>query len=634
MRPRAHLDLFPAFLLAAAMLGAVPIAPAFAAAPVDSALVLADIRYLASPALAGRRTGEPGCDSAATWIAERFRELRLVPLGDGGTYLQHLEVTVGVKEGGRNRLSARISGQDRTWQPDSDFIPLSFSENGEISDVPLVFVGYGITAPDKHYDDYAGVDVKGKAVIFLRRVPGQGDSSRIFGRVDRSPYADLRFKASNALNHGAVAALIAEGPRGHRSDPDAPLPLLADQGVGGAHIPVISVERRVAAALIGPGMDGVRALMLPGVAMDAVEALQARMDSLGTGVGSTLPGVTVSLQVDLLRDRRRVANVAGMLPGPAGMGDTTSVLIGAHYDHLGMGGQGSLEPDKHVIHPGADDNASGTAGVLELARLFSRDPGSLRRPLVFLCFTGEEEGLFGSSYFAGHSPFTIEKVSTMINMDMIGRMLGDKVVVSGAGTSPAFPALLASTAAAHGIKLSTEASGYGPSDHSSFYVRSRPVLFFFTGAHADYHKPGDTWDKINAAGEARLLEMVRDVALELSSRDTAVAYSRVLADTAHSSGGEGYGGGGYGPYLGTVPDFGDNPDIKGVLLSGVREGSPAEKAGIQGGDILLKFGGAVIGNLYDYTYALRAHKPGDIVPIEVLRKGQAVQLSATLGKRK
>ncbi len=633
MRPRAPLALLSMLFVAAALMAAAPSTRA-ARTAVDSTRVLADIRYLASPALAGRRTGEPGCDTAAAYLAERFRELHLVPLGDDGTYLQHLAVTVGVKEAGDNRLSANVTGQDRTWKPDSDFIPLSFSENGEISNVPLVFVGYGITAEDKHYDDYAGVDVKGKAVIFLRRLPGLGDSSAIFGRVDRSPYADLRFKASNALNHGAVAALIAEGPRGRRNDADVPLPLLVDQGVGGAHIPVISVRREVAAALIGPGMDGVRALLKPEVAMDAVEALQARMDSLGRGVGSTLPGVTVSLKVDLLRDRRRVANVAGMLPGARGVGDSEVVVIGAHYDHLGMGGAGSLEPDKHAIHPGADDNASGTAGVLELARVFGSDPGALKQSIVFLCFTGEEEGLFGSSYFASHSPITIGKVSTMINMDMIGRMRADKVVVSGTGTSPAFPALLASAAASHGIKLSTEASGYGPSDHTSFYTRNRPVLFFFTGAHPDYHKPGDTWEKINAGGEARLLEMVRDVAADLSSRDSAVAFSRVAADTAHSSGGEGYGGGGYGPYLGTVPDFGDNPDIKGVLLSGVREGSPAEKAGIQGGDILVKFGGAAIGNLYDYTYALRAHKPGDIVPIGLIRKGLVVTVTATLGKRK
>jgi hypothetical protein len=623
----------------AAALAALLLLPAAARAAVpapDSARVLKSIRALASDEFQGRRTGEPGCDAAARWLADRFAELKLEPLGDSlspgkRSFLQTFETTVGVRAGGPNRLSTATPGGDRAWRPDSDFAPLGFSENDDFEGVPVVFVGYGVTADDKGYDDYTGVDVKDKVVVLLRFVPADEDSTGPFGPAARSRYAELRYKASNAFNHGARAALVVRGPRSHRDTPDAPLPLRSDQGVGGGHIPVLSVRSEVAEALLEAAAAGDSSLR-PDSSGSRLGALQARLDATRKGRGVALAGVSVSLRTRLVHDRRKVANVVARLAGSAGSEGET-VVIGGHYDHLGWGGAGSLEPDVKAIHFGADDNASGTAGVLELARCFAAGERP-RRNLLFVCFTGEEEGLYGSGYYVNHPPVPVERTAAMINMDMIGRLKDDKVYVGGAGTSPLFPPLLARAARTQGLASSPQASGYGPSDHTSFYAKDRPVLFFFTGAHSDYHKPADTWDKINAPGEARVLAMVEEVVGELAGRDSAIAFTKVLADSAGGGGGgEGYGGSGYGPYLGTVPDFGENPDIKGVLLSGVREGSPAEKAGIKGKDVLTRFDGKVLGNLQDYAYALAAKKPGDVVQIEMLRDGKPMTLTVTLGRR-
>ncbi|MBI5837679.1 MAG: M20/M25/M40 family metallo-hydrolase [Candidatus Eisenbacteria bacterium] len=598
----------------------------------DSAQILKSVRRLASEDFAGRRTGDPGCAAAAAWIAARFAEYGLTPLGDSGTYLQSFEATVGVRDGGHNRLATRGPGGSRTWLPDSDFTALGFSENDSLADVPVVFVGYGVTADEKGYDDYAGVDVKGKVALFLRYLPADEDSTAPFGPSGRSRYADLRYKASNAFNHGARAAVAVLGPASHKDAPDVALPLRSDQGVGGGHIPVLSVRREVAEELLRTAATNMKDLR-PDSTGSLLGALQGRIDTARKPGPVALEGPAVSLATDLLRDRRRVANVAGVLHGEDAALRDECVVIGAHYDHLGMGGPGSLEPDRKAIHFGADDNASGTAGVLELARCFSGAGTKPKRNVVFVCFVGEEEGLFGSGHFVNHSPVPIEKISAMINMDMIGRLKDDKVFIAGAGTSPLFPGLLAEAAKARGIVSSPQASGYGPSDHTSFYAKDRPVLFFFSGAHTDYHKPSDTWDKINAPGEAKVLAMVSDVARALCARDSAIAFTKVLADSSRGGGGEGYGGGGYGPYLGTVPDFGENPEVKGVLLSGVREGSPAEKAGILGKDVIVKFDGKVVGNLQDYFYALSARKPGDVVKVELMRAGQPVTITVTLGKR-
>jgi hypothetical protein len=306
------------------------------------------------------------------------------------------------------------------------------------------------------------------------------------------------------------------------------------------------------------------------------------------------------------------------------------IVIGAHYDHLGLGEQYSMAPSEAgTVHPGADDNASGTAGVIELARWFSTQPKP-KRGVLFLAFAGEELGLLGSSYYVNHPDLPLDKAVAMINMDMIGRIREGKVFVGGTGSGTTLKADIEKVVAKYPtLHLDfSDVGGYGSSDHTSFTTKQVPVLFFFSGLHSDYHKPSDTWDKIDAPDAAMLLSLVSDVAASLIDTPERPGFIKVAPPPGAMTG----GGPGYGAWFGSVPDFGEG--TKGVKFADVTPGSPAAAAGLKGGDIMVEFDGKPMQNLYDFTYALRAHKPGEVVPVKVLRDGQPLEVKVTLGKRK
>jgi hypothetical protein len=305
------------------------------------------------------------------------------------------------------------------------------------------------------------------------------------------------------------------------------------------------------------------------------------------------------------------------------------VVIGAHYDHLGRGNFDSLAPSQiGQIHPGADDNASGTAGVLELARLLSPQRGQLKRSILFMNFAGEELGLLGSAGWVKTPTRPLAKAVAMINMDMIGRIRDNKVYIGGVGTGSTFKAVLEQAQKEKPFKVEYSAGGYSSSDHTSFVSKKIPVLFFFSGLHSDYHRPSDTWDKINAPSAARLLDLVEDVAVQLANASEPPAF-QVVAEEKPPGGG---GGSGYGPYFGSIPDFGQ--EVSGVKFSDVKPNSPAAKAGLKAGDILVQFGDKPIKNLYDFTDALRRSKVGDVVEVKVMRDGQPITASVKLEQRK
>src|SRR5205823_3892916 len=304
---------------------------------------------------------------------------------------------------------------------------------------------------------------------------------------------------------------------------------------------------------------------------------------------------------------KTVHNVVGYLPGET----SEYIVIGAHYDHLGLGEQFSMAPSlAGTVHPGADDNASGSSGVIELARRMGSEPKP-KRGVLFMTFAGEELGLLGSSYYVNHPELPLDKAVAMINMDMIGRVREGKVYIGGAGTGTTLRATLDQVVPKYKLKVDfSDTTGYGSSDHTSFTTKQVPVLFFFSGLHSDYHKPSDTWDKIDAPDAARLLQMVAEVSDRLREDDTRPQFVRVKEPGVMGGVGSSSGSG-YGPYFGSIPDFGEG--VKGVKFADVREDSPAAKAGFKAGDILVEFDGKPIQNLYDFTYALRAHKPGDEV---------------------
>ncbi len=322
-------------------------------------------------------------------------------------------------------------------------------------------------------------------------------------------------------------------------------------------------------------------------------------------------------------------NVVGLVAGtdPALRGQV--VVVGAHYDHLGRETQFATDPKAGaVVHPGADDNASGVAAVLELAARVSARPA--RRSVLFVAFSGEELGVLGSQYFVAHSPLPLDSASAMLNFDMVGRLANDKLLVYGVATADELPALLDSSNAA-GPRLQVKAlgDGEGPSDHASFYEAGVPVLHFFTDQHADYHAATDVAAKINAPGEARVIALAEGVLRRVADRPARLTFRRAPARPTMASG---PGSGGPQPYLGSVPDMSAD-DVKGLKLQGVTPGSPADRAGLKGGDLVVEFGGKPVTDLYSYTDALYSHAPGDVVAVVVLRGGERVRTSVTLGRR-
>ena len=574
----------------------------------DPSRYLNDIKSLSSPEMEGRGAGTKGLARAQHLIEKRYKQLGLEPAGVDG-YGQPFSVVTGARLKSDNHLGAEAAGSKHDLKIDQDFVPFSFSASGQVA-APLVFAGYGTTADEFHYDDYAGLDVKDKIVVVLRYEPsGFAEKS---GNHGLTQHSQLVTKAINARNHGAKAVILVNGKLG-----DGEEDLLTRFGSvsGPENIGVVMAQVKNAAA--------------ESWFQSAGKSLKDVQDHINSGTqpdSFAFPDrLHLSLHIDIETTRATVNNVLAWLPGQS----DEYVIIGAHYDHLGRGNFDSLAPSQiGQIHPGADDNASGTAGVLELARLLAPQRGQLKRSILFMDFAGEELGLLGSAAWVKDPTHPLAKAVAMLNMDMIGRIKDDKVYIGGVGTGSAFKSVLEQAQKDTPFKIEYSAGGYSSSDHTSFVTKKIPVLFFFSGLHSDYHKPSDTWDKINAPSAARLLDLVGNVAVQLANSPEAPAF-QVVAEDKPATGG---GGGGYGPYFGSIPDFGETEN--GVKFSDVKPNSPAAKAGLKAGDILIQFGDKPIKNLYDFTDALRRSKVGDVVEVKVLRDGQPVTASVKLEQRK
>jgi hypothetical protein len=591
-------------LLSAAAVSAPP-----PPAPPSPKRLLDDVKALASPAMAGRRSGTPGAEAAARYIAQAFRAAGLAPGGAAGGYEQVFEVPTGVRLGTPNSL-AIVGPGARTLAPGRDFTPLTVSGDGARSSA-VVFAGYGITAPDLGYDDYAGIDVRGKIVLLMTGEPRGRDPASPFRKPEAYHYSERRHKLINVREHGAAAVLLVTHP-GAASDV---LPALA--GVAAPwSVLAVAVVRPVADALLGSSGTSVAA------AAEAIDRALAPRSFV-------VPDVRVAVEVTLVRERSATANVIGILRGSDPALKDEAVVVGAHYDHLGLGGEGSLDPDKlGVVHPGADDNASGTAAVMELARNFAA-AGARPRTLVFVAFAGEEMGLLGSAEYVRRPPVPLDRTVAMVNLDMIGRPREGKVYVTGVDSGSGLRTLVSD--AARGLALQPELRGdpFAPSDQTSFYAAGRPVLFLFTGAHDDYHRTSDTWDKIDRQDLAAVTSFAGRIVAALATAQSRPVYAKIeIPRSAASSGGRGYG-----PFFGVVPDFGEAARA-GVKVSGVRAGSPAERAGLRAGDVLVRFGGVQVGTLDDLTFALRSHRAGDEVDVRWVRDGEERHGRATLQERR
>jgi Peptidase family M28/PDZ domain/PA domain len=572
---------------------------------------LQHVSFLASDDLKGRGNGTPELERAAEYIAAQFRSYGLQPAGDNNTYFQKFEITVGADFTSKNVL--QIGGSSK--QRNKDFVTMPVSSSGTYEG-PIVFAGYGITSESLKWDDYAGVDVKDKAVLVFRHDPEEMNPAGRFAKDSASPTSFIG-KARNARQHGAKAILFITDPNNHPSDPDTVGKATSDLEFRNLSILAMHVTR-----------DAVMPLFAK--AGENMAEVQRTIDQGQKPQSFEFPDSKIRMVGDVRPVRKTVRNVLASVRGSDSSLRNEWVVIGGHYDHLGLGDRNSLsQADVGKIHHGADDNASGTAGVLELARLAGRNGQAFKRSVLFMTFAGEELGLFGSSDFVSNPSIPLASITAMINMDMIGRLSNRPLNVMGTGTSPEFPAWIAEANKQVGLKLTLSNGGHEGSDHLSFDGKHIPTLFFFSGLHSDYHRPTDTADKIDARGAVQVLSLVAGTAELIANAPSKLLYTEVKEDRPQTGGG---GSGAYSTYFGSVPDFRD--DLSGVLFADVHADSPAGKAGLKAGDLLVEFAGQPIKNLYDFTDALGSKKPGDVVSVVVKRNGQSIKVNVTLEVRK
>jgi Peptidase family M28/PDZ domain/PA domain len=644
--------------------------------------LLNDIKYLASDELEGRGIGTKGLNKAADYIREQFKDAGLDVTRVKGGAFQFFKMTTMAVLGAPNTLKfVGPDGKTIELKMDTDFVPCSFGGGGKISG-DVVFGGYGLDDKEQKYNDFKGLDVKGKVVIVMRRTFRQEEAQDQQGppagppnRARRGAFGDLRTKLSNAVAAGASALLVVNDPYSvHKAERDAASRLrrannhvveaaealvaaegTADAKSAGAHSPKMAEAWKELVANVaklkaakeetkkpdndpfmkfgygGPGNNtSIPVVQLSDAACDrllkptlgkTLVELEAGIDEDLKPRSAVLAGWKAEGVTTIDRTPTEVKNVIGVLPGEGPHADEF-VFVGAHYDHLGRGGMGSLMPGSHEIHNGADDNASGTVSVLELARRFGHSGKKYPRTLVFMTFSGEEEGLIGSAHYVKEPVFPLNKTIAMINLDMVGRLKDDKLTVYGVGTSPHWEKLLKKLAPEHQLHLILKPEGFGPSDQSSFYGKKIPVLHFFTGTHPDYHRPTDKWDKINVTGMDRVVDLVEQIVENTDVTPEPPHYIEIKDRARVERQGN-------RPYFGSVPDFAS--EAKGYAISGVTPGSPSDKGGIKAGDVLIEFGDRKITGLDDFDLALRRFSSGDTVPVTVLRAGKPTKLKVTLG---
>jgi len=574
------------------------------------------VENLASPTFEGRLAGSNGERLASEYIVGELKKIGAKPLPGKADFLEPFEFTAGTKDGGSTITLVHNPPTKETAAGSGSVRALSFSDNGDVEGA-LVFAGYGIVVPDNQgfsYDSYATLDVKDKIVVVLRYFPEDAEP-KTKGILAR--YADLRYKAMAARQHGAKAMIVVTGPNSPNAGELAPMTF--DTAIAGSGIVAVSVT--------GPVGNQIFAAVPDKPLASAQKALD---DANPHATGFSIPNVTVHVRAEVVREKRTGHNVVAYLPATAPVTTVAKpwVAIGAHFDHLGRGEAGNTLAAKEEagkIHAGADDNASGSAAVLAIASILSKQPR--KRNVLVGFWSGEELGLIGSNAFSSAPPVPLDAIAAYLNFDMVGRMQDNKLTVQATGTSPAWGKIIEQANVAAGFDLAVQEDPYQPTDVATFNAASIPSLSFFTGTHADYHKPSDTPDKIDYEDLDRVVDFAAAIAKRLEDADAAPAFTKVDQQLQ-----QGAGRAGVRLFTGTIPDY--SSEVKGLLLGGVVGGGPAEQAGLRKGDVIVEIAGQTIANIYDYTYALDVLKIGQPAKVLYLRDGKQLETMLTPAARK
>ena len=580
-----------------------------------------DLTFLTSDECEGRGAQTHGLQIAADYIAAEFKRLGLQPGGADNSYFQPYTMPAGrAKQIGENRVVLHGPlGQEIELKLGDQFQTVGFAGKGKVT-APVVFAGYGLSTPDLNYDDYKSADVAGKIVIVMRKTPMPGSVLTSFGGQRNQQLSALSNKAVSAYQAAAKGIIFVNDRdtiSGFLGDRLMPFDYTSEADVP-AEIPSVHVRRAV-----------VDAMLQASLARD-LSSIEREIDRDLKPQTTRLPGWTATIEVNIERKVANVKNVIGILPGHGPLAKEY-VIIGAHYDHLGRGERGSLERDakkKTEIHHGADDNGSGTVSVLELARRFASHKGYEGRTLVFMTFSGEEQGLLGSAYFCSHPTMPLEETAAMVNLDMVGRVRPDKktnkdkLEIGGVGTAKEFSTVVDELNKKYDFEVSKTASGFGPSDHTSFARKKVPVFFFFTGIHDQYHRPSDTVDTINFTGMKKIVDMCEELIAKMASQKERPKYLATSAPAMSPGRGD-------APRLGIMPGNYNEADNKGVLVGGVSEGGPAAKAGLKEGDYIIEIAGKPVKNMTGYMTAMAGQKKGQALEVMIVRNGERKKMSIT-----
>ncbi len=593
------------------------------------------LRYLASDEVGGRLPGTPGGTAATEYIAQQFKKIGLKPAGVDGTYFQPFTIRK-LKTLHNDRASFSITGLDQEWKIRRDWIPMPFSKPGRIKG-PLAFAGYGIAADKHEYNDYADFDAKGKVLLILRNEPLDEDPDADFGGETPSRYALFSKKALTAAEKGAKALLIVNGYK-RNPDRDELYPWHDWHTNQSYSLPIVHISREIAEALLSEA------------GRPDLKSLQDQLDRERKPLSTDLEGLQANIKTGLKFVKGR--NVIGLLEGTE---SDEVIVLGAHHDHLGKVPPRTGETPEPQIHNGADDDASGTSAIIELARVFASGPKP-RRGILFMTFDGEELGLLGSRHFVDEPTVELEKIRAMINFDMIGRLGNNQFTIFGTGSGKEFRPLLKKAAENLDISYhapSSDTRFMGGADHFSFYVKDIPVMFAFTGMHAQFHLPTDDWELIDDDGAVKIMRLMHPVIAELANLTTGPVFvpkdeeaeepaeetetpmdadqetdTDKADDDAYST--RRINRGELKVRIGIIPDSAFKGS--GLRAASVIDKTPAAAAGMRDGDTIISIAGKAVSDIQTYVAAVRSHNPGDTVEVVIKRESKELTLKVKLEK--